>query len=77
MYWTRDILQFFGIDDERDINVYLNFHQVYKDKATRRFSERNSLNQDFSRGRDRRAGSYWSGLDDHMNFGDNNEDGII
>lgn len=35
MYWTRDILHFFGIEPE-DINIFLNYHQVYKENMTKR-----------------------------------------
>ena len=64
MYWTRDILHFFGIVEERDISVYLNFHQVYKDRATRKLNDRSAMSE--YKGRDRRAGSYWSAYDDPM-----------
>ena len=29
MYWTREIINFFGIKEE-DTKTFLNFHQVYK-----------------------------------------------
>mmetsp|Transcript_26313 Transcript_26313/g.40160 ORF Transcript_26313/g.40160 Transcript_26313/m.40160 type:complete len:213 (+) Transcript_26313:1249-1887(+) len=58
IYWTKNILQFFQIP-EADINVFLNFHQVYRTAYLRKMNSRN-LSQSFH-GQDERAGSYWSG----------------
>ena len=58
MYWTRDILQFFGIADE-DITVFLSFHQIYIFSLNQRYQHRSfsgvNLNQVAGR-----AGSYWN-----------------
>lgn len=35
LYWTRSILEFFGIKNE-DIDVFLNFHQIYKMQMNRK-----------------------------------------
>jgi len=40
MYWTRDILHFFGVKSE-DISIFLNYHQVYKWTMTERLQSRN------------------------------------
>jgi hypothetical protein len=56
MYWTRDILYFFGIKNE-DINIFLNIHQVYKFQLTKMVSLR-SFSQ--AEGVNDRTGSYWA-----------------
>ena len=55
MYWTRDILGFFGIQKD-DIPVFLNFHQIYKygylKKQQGHKEDENNVTD--------RAGSYWN-----------------
>jgi hypothetical protein len=58
MYWTRDILYFFGIKSE-DINIFLNIHQVYKFSLTKQATLR-SFSANYNVVNDR-TGSYWVG----------------
>jgi hypothetical protein len=58
MYWTRDVLYFFGIKNE-DINIFLNIHQVYKFSLTKMVSLR-SFSGNYNLVNDR-TGSYWGG----------------
>ena len=57
MYWTREIITFFGIK-EADIKTFLNFHQVYKLTYMQKLQQegRRSL----SSHQTGRAGSYWN-----------------
>lgn len=63
MYWTRDILHFFGIKEE-DISVFLNFHQVYKYYMSKRLESKSLAPDGFDRLADR-AGSYWARSEVH------------
>lgn len=56
MYWTREILNFFGIKNE-DINIFLNIHQVYKFALTKKVSLRSFSNMGDVTDR---TGSYWA-----------------
>ena len=65
MYWTRDILQFFGISDD-DISVFLSFHQIYVYSLNQKFQRRSLQNVNF-REVAGRAGSYWNVNNVYMN----------
>ena len=56
MYWTRDILNFYQIENE-DVNVFLNFHQVYKHTILQKMNN-NGFNIETNKMAGR-AGSYW------------------
>lgn len=56
MYWTRDILNFYQIENE-DVNVFLNFHQVYKHTILQKMNN-NGFNIETNK-MSGRAGSYW------------------
>ena len=64
MYWTRDILQFFGISDD-DISVFLSFHQIYVYSLNQKFQRRSLQNVNF-REVAGRAGSYWNANNVYM-----------
>lgn len=57
MYWTRDVLYFFGIKNE-DINIFLNIHQLHKFSLTKKVSLR-SFSGNYNLVNDR-TGSYWA-----------------
>jgi hypothetical protein len=38
LYWRRDILTFFGIENE-DMKVFLNYHQSYKQAIARKMQK--------------------------------------
>ena len=56
MYWTRDIMMFFKIEQE-DVNCFLNFHQVYKHTILQKMNN-NGFNVEVTK-KTGRAGSYW------------------
>ena len=58
MYWTRDVLYFFGIKNE-DITIFLNIHQVYKFGLTKELSLKSFSGNNLNLVNDR-TGSYWA-----------------
>lgn len=56
MYWTRDIMNFFQIEQE-DINIFLNFHQVYKHTILQKM-QHGGFDVEVKKNTGR-SGSYW------------------
>lgn len=76
MYWTRDILDFFGIQED-DTTVFLNLHQFHRNELLKKFSSRNTTSMSFQN-EDYRTGSYFN-KESYLaqtgnNYGQNDED---
>ena len=65
MYWTRDILHFFGVKSE-EISIFLNYHQVYKWTMTERLRSRGLPTSESYLEVTDRAGSYAFGAFDEQ-----------
>jgi hypothetical protein len=93
MYWTRDILHFFGVKSE-DISIFLNYHQVYKWTMSERHKSRSlATSESYLRVTDRHGSYAFGAFDDeelqlgadlvagggagHQIHGNANTDGVI
>ena len=59
IYWTRDILQFFGVDSD-DMKTFLNFHQIYKFALSSKLRSEDNRNSGLYEEVTDRTGSYWN-----------------